>query len=160
LTRWCGFPQQKQNHTCGFVSGLSTNFVRALTPGSHELERLPDWPVGLHVLNMAGDNRLSPRVHLGKLDFRINTVSVGDTVLSPDSATARARHEKAVPQSCDISNLIGPVALYRAFDTACFHSNLFHRSDVRDDITAFIKRIELAVRPPENCLTPAQLTNH
>lgn len=160
LTRWCGFPQQKQNQTCGFVSGLSTDFVRALAPGSDELKRLPDWPVGLHVLNIAGANRLSPRVHLGKLDFRINTVSVGDTIVSQESATARARHEKVVTQSCDISNLIGFVALYQAFDTACFHSNLFHRSDVRDDIIAFIERIELATRPPENCLTTAQLANH
>jgi hypothetical protein len=78
-------PPRPRRRVCDLVDASGTPAVRAMVPGSSELEALPAWDSGVTVQTLAAD----VAVKFDVVGFS-RSVSVGDFAVSLDSATADA----------------------------------------------------------------------
>jgi triacylglycerol lipase len=83
------------------IEGFFADGGAALRTGSDEIERLRDWPASVDVHAIAGDYALTVDAQLGSSRSPATLVSLGDPMVSVDSALAGA--DTTFVQTCDVT---------------------------------------------------------
>jgi pimeloyl-ACP methyl ester carboxylesterase len=130
----CGgkIPARPSRDVCDLIGSEVTPAVRGLTPGSSQLAALPPWDPRLIVHAVAGNLSLYVRV-LGLEQ----SVSVGDILVSVDSATAGAsKGDTPLVVACrstvsDVTSVID--------DSPCSHGQLLRNRRIIGDVSAQVR---------------------
>jgi pimeloyl-ACP methyl ester carboxylesterase len=131
----CGkpVPTHPSRDICDLLGAQSTPAVQGLTPGSAQLAALPPWNPRLIVHSIAGD--LSLFVSVFGLE---QSVSVGDILVSLDSATADASPgEPPVVVACrsELGDVTGVIDA-----SPCSHGQLLRNRRIQTDVRAQVRQ--------------------
>jgi pimeloyl-ACP methyl ester carboxylesterase len=131
----CGnkVPTRPTRDVCDLLGAESTPAVQGLTPGSSQLAALPPWDPRLIVHAVAGD--LSLFVSVLGLE---QSVSVGDILVSVDSATAGASAgEPPLVVNCrsELSEVTSVVD-----DSPCSHGQLLRNRRIVNDVRTQVRK--------------------
>jgi pimeloyl-ACP methyl ester carboxylesterase len=131
----CGDPKptHPSRDICDLLGAQATPAVQGLTPGSSQLAALPPWDPRLVVHAVAGD--LSLYVSVFGLE---QSVSVGDILVSVDSATAGAsKGEAPVVVGCrsELGNATSVVD-----DSPCSHGQLLRNRRIIADVRGQVRQ--------------------
>jgi pimeloyl-ACP methyl ester carboxylesterase len=119
---------------CALPAVLSSQVGQDLQLNSAAIARLPAWPEGVPVLDIAGDMGL--RIGVGP--FLLHRFDVGDVAVTVGSATAHGTAGAPVIKHCNSLKLIG--ALY-GNPGPCFHTHLVNDGDIITKVLTVIRSL-------------------
>ena len=117
---------------CALPAVLPSQVGKDLESNSAAIRNLPPWPVGVPVLDIAGDMGLS----FGVGPFVVHRFDVGDVAVTVGSATAHDTAAAPVVKHCHSLTLLG--AVY-GDPGPCFHTHLVNDGDITAAVLAAIR---------------------
>jgi pimeloyl-ACP methyl ester carboxylesterase len=118
---------------CALPAVLPSQVGTTLELNSPAIAKLPPWPTGLPVLDIAGDMGLL----IGVGPFVLHRFDVGDVAVTVGSATAHNTAGGPVIKHCNSLKLLG--AIY-GNPGPCFHTHLVNDGDIIATILTAIRR--------------------
>ena len=116
---------------CALPAVLPSQVGTALELNSPAIAKLPPWPAGLPVLDIAGDMGLL----IGVGPFALPQFDVGDIAVTVGSATAHNTTGGPVVKHCNRLTLLATIRN----PGPCFHTHLVNDGDIIADILAAIR---------------------
>ena len=140
---------------CQWLGLDGTEAGQALLYGSPELAQLPDWPSGLPVVAMAGnitDNWGIGQLQASAGSFGASPVSLGDEIVSLDSATAYSPAATPTVVTCQVYGIVSLITR----TSPCYHHNLVYNPTIE---AAVIAQIRQSLPPQETSVNANENAN-